>query len=211
VLLKRKVEGRSKPFDELVAEHKAIKEAAVAAAKAPHATTATSTPPTVATVVAPSRQSQQQQQPSSLRVESVLNSIVEPNPLDQHQKPKLAILGACRRPASGPTSWIVPPSTLLSASPTKHGGGGRRSCESDENLHYTIDHPRPMAVCTFGAKRLANGSFLLDRSHLLPRKAIRLSIDASVVDSGGLRIRSRPNSRATSAGGGIKHPQNCSV
>jgi len=180
VLLKRKVEGRSKSFDELVAEHKALKEAALVK------------PP-----------ANQQQPVAALAVETVLNSITEPNPVEQ--KPKLA------------AGWMAPPPGLLTTSPSKspggsgsrmHGGGSRRSREADENLHYTIDHPRPMAVCTFGGKRLANGVILPDRNHLLPRKVIRLAIASSAQSGSGLRVRSRPTSAAAGVGGGVKYMQN---
>lgn len=48
----------------------------------------------------------------------------------------------------------------------------------DENLHYTTDHPKPLAVCTFGGKRIG-GLFIADRSRLLARKVMRVAISST--------------------------------
>jgi len=49
---------------------------------------------------------------------------------------------------------------------------------TDENLHYTTDHPKPLAVCTFGGKRVG-GLFFANRSQLLARKVMRVAISSS--------------------------------
>ena len=66
----------------------------------------------------------------------------------------------------------------------------------DENLHYTTgrltcirvwvlifaspDHPKPLAVCTFGGKRIG-GLFITDRPRLFTRKVMKLAIGRSNV------------------------------
>jgi hypothetical protein len=44
--------------------------------------------------------------------------------------------------------------------------------EMEDSLHYTTDHPKPMAVCTFGGRRIGGLTFS-DRSKLLTRKLVR--------------------------------------
>merc|ERR1719273_929459 len=51
------------------------------------------------------------------------------------------------------------------------------SKEVDENLHYTVDHPKPLAVCTFGGRRIG-GLLIADRSQFLTRKLVRVAITA---------------------------------
>ena len=40
---------------------------------------------------------------------------------------------------------------------------------------FSIDHPKPLAVCTFGSKRMG-GLFIADRSKLLTRKVMKLAL-----------------------------------
>ncbi len=193
VLLKRKVEGRSRNFDELVAEHKAVKEANAAAAAA--AAAAQAQQARVATA--------QTTPPTSLTVESVLNSITEPNPIESRPKMPTAWSGPVPQMAT-PTMTTVKGLRVNQVLPKRLLG----SRESDENLHYTTDHPRPLAVCTLGAKRLG-GLYVSDRSQFLTRKVIRVAIAAN-----GLRVRTRPNTSGgggATVGGGVKYIQNCTV
>ena len=41
-----------------------------------------------------------------------------------------------------------------------------------------LDHPKPLAVCTFGGKRIG-GLFITDRSRLLTRKVMRVALSTS--------------------------------
>ena len=43
---------------------------------------------------------------------------------------------------------------------------------------FILDHPKPLAVCTFGGKRLG-GLFIADRSKLLTRKVMKLALSNS--------------------------------
>ena len=43
---------------------------------------------------------------------------------------------------------------------------------------FMLDHPKPLAVCTFGGKRLG-GLFIADRSKLLTRKVMKLALSNS--------------------------------
>ncbi len=208
VLLKRKVEGRSRNFDELVAEHKAVKESQALAAAAAAAAQAKAQQPPLTVMPAASRSSSSSSS-NIINVESVLSSITEPNPIDP-------VASAAARPKmtgwSGPVSSLVTPtmstvkSFRLSHMPKRLLGSAR---ESDENLHYTLDHPRPLAVCTLGAKRVG-GLYVSDRSQLLTRKVIRVAIATN-----GLRVRNRPNTNAGGGGpgtvGGVKYLQNSTV
>ena len=45
-----------------------------------------------------------------------------------------------------------------------------------------LDHPKPLAVCTFGGRRLG-GLFVADRSKLLTRKVMKLAMSNSGVRS----------------------------
>merc|ERR1719427_1964089 len=48
----------------------------------------------------------------------------------------------------------------------------------EDTLHYTTDHPKPLAVCTFGGKRIG-GLFIADRSKLLTRKVMKMALSNS--------------------------------
>ena len=43
---------------------------------------------------------------------------------------------------------------------------------------FFLDHPKPLAVCTFGGKRLG-GLFIAERSKLLTRKVMKLALSNS--------------------------------
>ena len=183
VLLKRKITGRSKTFDELVAAHKAEKEAAAAVA----AQQAAGNPQAV--VGAPTLVGSPQvrllpsgplsNQPKPPMLESVLNAMKnEPNTVlqnkanPQFQAPLLAGARVKVQSPAGQT-WS---SMNGGVKRTLHSLSGGR--ESDENLHYTTDHPKPLAVCTFGGRRVG-GILVTDRSQYLTRKVVRVAISAN--------------------------------
>ena len=169
VLLKRKIPGRSKSFDELVKMQKAQKEAQMAAAAAQQQQ--------------PTPQLQPQRRPASMTTsavaESVLVSITEPNPID----PRFTI-------PNGRAKYVSPNTKLTAVS--TNGLGTKKAllslASADENLHYTTDHPKPLAVCTFGGRRVG-GLLVTDRSQFLTRKVVRVAITA-----GGFH-RIRPQNR----------------
>ena len=194
VLLKRKIPGRSKSFDDLVQQHKAQKEAQQMAAAA----------------IAGTQQQQQQARNASrppagvipnATVESVLSSITEPNPIDPRFSPMASVSNGMRSKVN-PTyasSLGQQGSKLISVATTASGSkksllclsspnSGANMKESDENVIYTTDHPKPLAVCTFGGRRVG-GLLVTDRSQFLTRKVVRVAITA-----GGFH-RVRPQSR----------------
>ena len=169
VLLKRKIEGRTKPFDELVAAHKANKEAMAIAARSVSSSANTTSP--AAGIIQPA-------------VESVLSSIA-PNPLNPSRFQKVS------------TNWnpnqSLQQQQLIVATSANGAKKSLLACpafgkELDENLHYTTDHPKPLAVCTFGGRRMG-GLLVPDRSQFLTRKVVRVAITA-----GGFH-RIRPQNR----------------
>lgn len=191
VLLKRNIQGRSKSFDDLVQEHKAQKEAqqAAAAALAGAAAAAAAGPAPLRTTSRPP--------PGVLaNAESVLSSITEPNPID----PRFSIPTSTNgiRIKSNSSSYVppVPSGAKMTAVSTNLIGSKKSllclssppSRESDENVIYTTDHPKPLAVCTFGGRRVG-GLLVTDRSQFLTRKVVRVAISA-----GGFH-RIRPASR----------------
>ena len=193
VLLKRNIQGRSKSFDDLVQEHKAQKEAqqAAAAALAGAAAAAAASGP------APLRTTSRPPPGVLANAESVLSSITEPNPID----PRFSIPTSTNgiRIKSGSSAPYVPPVTsgakMTAVSTTLNGSKKSLLClssppskESDENVIYTTDHPKPLAVCTFGGRRVG-GLLVTDRSQFLTRKVVRVAISA-----GGFH-RIRPASR----------------
>ncbi len=190
VVLKRKVEGRSRNFDELVAEHKAVKESqALAAAAAQAAKAQTGGAPAAAATASPATAQQQQQRRGSvvgltsppINVESVLSGLAEPaDPggitiaRPKGQPPSSSPLGVV-----GGWSPLVAGGTVKGVRLSSGAGGsgssplpkrllGAALRESDENLHYTVDHPRPLAVCSLGSRRIG-GLYVSDRGQILTR------------------------------------------
>ena len=51
---------------------------------------------------------------------------------------------------------------------------------ADENLHYTNDHPKPLAVCTLGGRRIV-GLLIADGSQFLTRKLVRVATTSNRV------------------------------
>jgi hypothetical protein len=139
VNLKRKVEGRSGPFDELLAAHKKAAMSAV------------TSQPVVVPVAAPVR-----------AVVPAFTALASPKicPIPLKSVP-------C---AAGLSQQLLPASLLLPQTPVKPQQLLQlRTGEVDQ--HYTPDHPKPLAVCTFGGRRLG-GLMLPDRSKLLTRKLV---------------------------------------
>ncbi|XP_059092253.1 ataxin-7-like protein 1 [Tigriopus californicus] len=209
VLLKRKIPGRSKSFDELVAEHKAVKEAQAAQAAATAAQVRVIQPPnssSSSSLVSQSISLLQPQPPLTATSigETVLGQLpIDPNTIDPSRfqsqiiggiRPNVTLSGTKvpNQTASPPTSsWAL----------DKRGMIGR---ETDENLHYTTDHPKPLAVCTFGARRVG-GILVADRSQYLTRKIVRVAISAG----GYHRIRptNRINELKFHSSGQLKQPR----
>ncbi|XP_040577786.1 uncharacterized protein [Lepeophtheirus salmonis] len=148
VLLKRKINGRSKSFDELVIEHKAVKEAAALAAKA-----------------AASSHVEILQQPSPL----------PPPPVHNGTLPRI-IPTAAVVVAPAAASPLPPPPSSQQQQPIIH----QHSPPSEENLFYTTDHPKPLAVCSFGGRRIAN-TLMTNRSDAFTRKLLRLAYSSQGV------------------------------
>lgn len=212
ILLKRKIPGRSKAFDDLVAAHKANKEAMAIAAKLSSSST-----PTLPNVAAAAGSMIPQPPLPNSTVESVLSSITTPNPALDPSRFQYPVPGMSNSTPNGMTrkpTWNL--SAATGASPSLHlnqqqqlivttnGSGSKKAILStgpgasslftkdsstpDENLHYTTDHPKPLAVCTFGGRRLG-GLLVADRSQFLTRKVVRVAITA-----GGFH-RIRPQNR----------------
>ena len=186
VLLKRKIAGRSRPFDELVAAHKKAQAAAAAAAAAaqqqspqqpspippqPQQVTPTvsvvvsgtaTAPLPAAVVTASSNVPIIQQQNSPVIATPNPTTIIHPITVPQR--------------ATTPAQNVLNPrkSGVLSPSPLLAKADGY----ADENLHYTTDHPKPLAVCTFGGRRIG-GLVIADRSQFLTRKLVRVAITSN--------------------------------
>lgn len=135
VYLKRKVLNRSGAFDELLAQHKADKEAATV------------------------------------------------KQLEVGGDGGTSILERRLKLTSGPTLTTVP--TLVKQEPLGRAGVQllhpthvkvvNKEVYCEDTLHYTTDHPKPLAVCTFGGKRIG-GLFIADRSRLLTRRVMRVAL-----------------------------------
>ena len=139
VLLKRKVEGRCKSFDELLVAHKKA-QAALAQASVG------STPPIASVNVTPTIVTLPTTPvaPASILLRTVPITLSKPPP---------NILF--------PQTPVQPPIQQFHFAPK----------EFEESLHYTTDHPKPLAVCTFGGRRIG-GLMFSDRSKLLTRKLV---------------------------------------
>ena len=193
VLLKRNIQGRSKSFDDLVQDHKAQKEAQQAAAAALAGAAAAAA---AAAGPAPLRTTSRPPPAVLANAESVLSSITEPNPIDPRFSIPTSSNGIRIKSSS---SAYVPPmgagAKVTAVSTNLNGSKKSLLClssppskESDENVVYTTDHPKPLAVCTFGGRRVG-GLLVTDRSQFLTRKVVRVAISA-----GGFH-RIRPSSR----------------
>lgn len=141
VYLKRKVLNRSGGFDELLANHKAEKEAA-------------------ATKLA-----------NSSHEDSNSSSILERRLKLSSGVTNVSSMGSMTMSPARVVGQIqVMQAVNVKAQPKE------MYCE--DTLHYTTDHPKPLAVCTFGGKRVG-GLFITDRSRLLTRKVMRVALSSS--------------------------------
>jgi len=165
VLLKRKVDGRCKPFDDLLLAHKKAQAALAAATAAgtspPISSTVTSVnvPPNVVTLpttpVAP----------SSIIHAVQLNDGIRPGAISLSKPPPPHILFP-----QTPIQQQVPlqPQQLL---PQQQQPFHFPAKDLEDSFHYTTDHPKPLSVCTFGGRRIG-GLMFSDRSKLLTRKLV---------------------------------------
>lgn len=185
VLLKRKIDGRSRPFDELVAAHKkAQAEAAAKAipAAASSSSVVTTTPIHIRSFATPTVS-------VTAPVASAVVRTLTPHP------PSPALVH--HQTSTGPTKEMIISSL-------------------EESLHYTTDHPRPLAICGFRGGRRVGGLIVTGRNHVFTRKLVRVAITAGTAASfGGAgfhRIRPRvligPNSvTASPVSDGLNSPQ----
>lgn len=139
VYLKRKVPNRSGDFDELLAQHKAEKEAASAKLAAVSANA----------------------EDGSSILERRLKLTPGPGPVSSAGQARLV---------SGQVQVLASPATGPA-----HAKLQLKESYCEDTLHYTTDHPKPLAVCTFGSKRMG-GLFIADRSKLLTRKVMKLAL-----------------------------------
>jgi len=158
VYLKRKVPQRNAPFDDLLAAHKAEKEAATAKLTEGEAESNSSI-----------LQRRLALPPGVAHTTGLLGARVAWEPVT------IATGGGENRVATLlkqiPTGNVKKPVIQIQQNQTSE-------IFCDENLHYTTDHPKPLAVCTFGGKRVG-GLFFANRSQLLARKVMRVAISSS--------------------------------
>jgi len=133
VYLKRKVPNRSGDFDELLANHKAEKEAASAKLAAVSANAEDGS--------------------------SILERRLKLTPGPGAGQARLLSGQVLASPGTVPA----------------HAKLQLKESYCEDTLHYTTDHPKPLAVCTFGSKRMG-GLFIADRSKLLTRKVMKLAL-----------------------------------
>jgi hypothetical protein len=151
VLLKRKVEGRYRSFDELLGAHKKAQAALAAAAAVPTVSTVTTinlTPTVVSLPTTPVA-------PSSIMHTVQLNGGARSGIITLAKPPPQIMfpLTPLQPQVYQQTYHVVPK-------------------EIEEPLYYTMDHPKPLAVCNFGGRRIG-GLMFSDRSKLLTRKLVR--------------------------------------
>ena len=211
VLLKRRVEGRSQTFDDLVAAHKRAQAEAAAAA---------------------AHQQPQQIHPASAAPAVVTTTSIQLNNGGNATSRSYTPTVSVRAPPSmaqvvpkvSPVLSVQPPSgmaTALAASPTATIVNTRLNPmqqqfeaalspqQAEDNLHYTTDHPRPLAICGLrGGGRRVGGLIVTGRNHVLTRKLVRVSITAGTAASmGGAGFhRIRPRVFIGQSGGQQQQP-----
>lgn len=141
VYLKRKVINRAGPFDQLLAAHKAEKEALL---KVPESTDKTDAGSILARRLQPS-------------ITTPIQKIWDSKDALKHNS-------------------LLKPSVVKQVVVNQNYNVKDNYC--DENLDYTLDHPKPMAVCTYGGKRIG-GIFITDRSKFLTRKVMKIAISSA--------------------------------
>jgi len=141
VYLKRKVLNRSGGFDELLANHKAEKEAAA---------------------IKLANSSHEDSNSSSIleRRLKLSSGVTNLNSMGTLSMSPARVVGQIQ----------VMQAVNIKTQP--------KEMYSEDTLHYTTDHPKPLAVCTFGGKRVG-GLFITDRSRLLTRKVMRVALSSS--------------------------------
>ena len=152
VLLKRKVEGRCRSFDELLVAHKKAQAALAAAAAVPTASPITTINLTPTVVTLPNTPVA----PSSIMHTVQLNGGARSGIITLSKPPPHIMFPLTPvQPQTYQQTYHVAPK------------------EIEESLYYTTDHPKPLAVCNFGGRRIG-GLMFSDRSKLLTRKLVLL-------------------------------------
>ena len=164
VYLKRKVPNRSGDFDELLANHKAEKEAATAklAAASVNAEDGSSilerrlklTPGTGSVPAAVAGQARL----VSGQIQVLASSGTGP----AYSKPQ-------------PKESYCEDTLHYTTGQSEHPSGRTLVNKKLKHIFFLTDHPKPLAVCTFGSKRMG-GLFIADRSKLLTRKVMKLAL-----------------------------------
>jgi hypothetical protein len=141
------VEGRCKPFDELLLAHKKAQAAlAQAGGTTPPVAPVTSVTVTPTVVTLPTT-------PVAAATILQLNGGLRPGTITLSKPPPHILF------PQTPVQQPLPPQFHFVPK------------ELEDSLHYTTDHPKPLAVCTFGGRRIG-GLMFSDRSKLLTRKLV---------------------------------------
>ena len=160
VYLKRKVPNRSGDFDELLANHKAEKEAASAKLAAVSANAEDGS--------------------------SILERRLKLTPGPGAGQARLLSGQVLASPGTGPAHAKLQLKESY-CEDTLHYTTGQQpppgrtfvtelwQIKYVYNFYFSTDHPKPLAVCTFGSKRMG-GLFIADRSKLLTRKVMKLAL-----------------------------------
>lgn len=171
VLLKRKIEGRSKSFDELVTAHKKA-QAEAALKNTPPVTTCIQVRPFTPTV--------------SVTAPPSVASIKSPPKPSVNTAPS-TMIGTPISVSSPTVIATTTPITLVSPPATQQKS-------DEESLFYTTDHPKPLAFGGFKGGRRVGGLIVAGRNHVFTRKLVRVAITAGAGSFGGggfHRIRPR--------------------
>lgn len=152
VYLKRKVFNRSGPFDQLLATHKADKEALNKCVETSNV--------------------------NNGPVNNHIDRIETESILARRQIPHIPINQQSIR-KTWDLKETPKNNSLLKPIMNKNMLIGRNLMSKnifwDENLDYSTEHPKPLSVCTFGGKRVG-GIYTTDRPKFLTRKIMRLAI-----------------------------------
>ena len=174
VLLKRKVDGRCKPFDELLIAHKKAQAALAAASAAGMSPPISSTVATVNVTPAVVTLPTTPVAPSSIIHTVQLNGGgIRSSPITLSKPPPPHILFP-QTPIQQPMP--LQPQQLLQQQPFHFPAK-----DLEDSFHYTTDHPKPLSVCSFGGRRIG-GLMFSDRSKLLTRKLVKLLVSFSILN-----------------------------
>jgi hypothetical protein len=162
-LLKRKVDGRCKPFDELLIAHKKAQAALAAATVAGTSPSISSTVTTVNVTPAVVTLPTTPVAPSSIIHAVQLNGGIRPG-LSKPPPPHILFPQTpIQQPVPLQSQQLLQQQQQPFHFPTK---------DPEDSFHYTTDHPKPLSVCTFGGRRIG-GLMFSDRSKLLTRKLVK--------------------------------------